>query len=160
MIVYHGSTTTVEHAIADFGRDSLDFGKGFYVTTIKQQAEKWAIQVAERIHQQKPILNVYELDDIPATYKKLKFNAYDKDWLEFIVANRKGLQKWRGYDIIEGGIANDRVFDTIEIYLAGLITIEEAIGRLQYQKVNNQICIINQNIINNCLHFLECNSIK
>lgn len=159
MIVYHGSTTIVEHPIADFGRDSLDFGKGFYVTTIKQQAEKWAVQVADRKRQGQPTLNTYRLDEIPATYNKLKFEAYDRDWLEFIVANRKGLNKWKDYDIIEGGIANDRVLDTIEIYLAGLITIDEAIGRLRYQKVNSQICIINQEIINNCLHFIQCDSL-
>ena len=148
MIVYHGSTTIVEHPIADFCRDSLDFGKGFYVTTIKQQAEKWAVQVADRKRQGQPTLNTYRLDE-----------AYDRNWLEFIVANRKGLNKWKDYDIIEGGIANDRVFDTIEIYLAGLITIDEAIGRLRYQKVNSQICIINQEIINNYLHFIQCDSL-
>lgn len=99
------------------------------------------------------------MDEIPATYNRLKFEAYDRNWLEFIVANRKGLNKWKDYDIIEGGIANDRVFDTIEIYLAGLITIDEAIGRLRYQKVNSQICIINQEIINNYLHFIQCDSL-
>ena len=62
---------------------------------------------------------------------------------------------WKDYDIIEGGIANDRVFNTIELYDAGLITKEEALTRLKYEKPNNQICIITQQIVDDYLHFVE-----
>ena len=62
---------------------------------------------------------------------------------------------WNNYDIVEGGIANDRVFNTIELYDAGLITREEALARLQYEKPNNQICLIRQELVDKYLVFKE-----
>lgn len=50
--------------------------------------------------------------------------------MNFIVASRNGKQHWKDYDIIEGGVANDRVIDTIEDYLNDIITIEQALGQL------------------------------
>ena len=38
MVVYHASYTIVEHPDVSFSRDSLDFGKGFYLTTIREQS--------------------------------------------------------------------------------------------------------------------------
>lgn len=85
----------------------------------------------------------------------LLFNNYGRDWLDFVVANRKGQELWKKYDLIEGGIANDRVFNTVELYAANLITAEEALQRLRYHKPNNQICIISQEIIERYLHYIE-----
>ncbi len=56
--------------------------------------------------------------------------------------------------MINGGIANDRVFNTVELYAAGLINADEALQRLSYHKPNNQICILNQKIIDNHLTFI------
>jgi len=42
MILYHGATMRVEHPLCDFGRADLDFGKGFYLTDLREQAEEWA----------------------------------------------------------------------------------------------------------------------
>ena len=75
------------------------------------------------------------------------------DWLNFIVASRNGKQPWTGYDIIEGGVANDRVIDTIEDYLNDIITIEQALGQLVYAQPNHQICLLNQQLIDTHLHF-------
>jgi len=86
-------------------------------------------------------------------YNHLKFNGYDYKWLDFVIDNRRGGDSWNAYDIIEGGIANDRVFNTIELYSDGLISREEALSRLVYEKPNNQICILNQEIVDNFLFF-------
>ena len=51
------------------------------------------------------------------------------------------------YDMVEGGIANDNVIDTVEDYENGIITAEQALGQLIYKKLNHQICILNQAII-------------
>ena len=85
----------------------------------------------------------------------LKFDAYSEDWLEFVVSNRQGKNLWKEFDIIEGGIANDRIFNTIELYSTGLISKSETLQRLKYQKPNNQICILNQEIIDKYLTFQE-----
>ena len=62
---------------------------------------------------------------------------------------------WDDYDLVEGGIANDRIFNTIELYDAGLITREEALVRLRYEKPNNQICLIRQELVDKYLVFKE-----
>ena len=68
------------------------------------------------------MLNVYELDidRVRVTYRCLRFEAYDEAWLNFIANSRKGLQPWQDYDFIEGGVADDRVVDTVNLYLLGL----------------------------------------
>ena len=103
------------HPLAGYGRADLDFGQGFYVTTLRGQAERWANIVAMRIPQGKAILNIYELDteQICQQYRCLTFEAYDLAWLNFIVRSRQGDKPWLGYDFIEGGVANDRVIDTV-----------------------------------------------
>jgi hypothetical protein len=58
-------------------------------------------------------------------------------------------------DIIIGGIADDRVYNTIELYEDNLINKEEALKRLRYYKPNNQICIVNQEIIDKYLNYEE-----
>ena len=156
MKVYHGTTMIVDAPLVGIGRRNLDFGLGFYVTDIEEQAISWATRP---INGGKPnILNRYECEIevvLSAGYRYKKFNAYDSEWLDFVVENRRGGMAWKDYDIIEGGIANDRVFNTIELYEAGLITKEEALTRLKYEKPNNQICIITQQIVDDYLHFVE-----
>ena len=156
MRVYHGSTVIVDAPLVGAGRRNLDFGLGFYVTDLEQQAVSWATRP---VNSGKPnILNKYDLDIesvIVRGYKYKKFDAYDSEWLDFVVSNRRGGIDWQNYDIIEGGIANDRVFNTIELYEANLISKEEALDRLKFEKPNNQICILNQEIVDNHLQFIE-----
>ncbi|MBR3497012.1 MAG: DUF3990 domain-containing protein [Prevotella sp.] len=159
MLVYHGGTVIVEHPLCRFGRDNLDFGQGFYVTDIRQQAVDWAMNVANR-RKEKPLLNRYRLfrDSIIANARTLIFDAYDINWLEFVVANRQGKNMSKDYDYIEGGVANDRVIDTVNLYLAGLMTQETALARLSEHKPNNQICLLNQSLTDKYLIFdgTEC----
>ena len=156
MKVFHGSTVIVSAPLVGVGRRNLDFGKGFYVTDLKDQAISWA---SRPLNADKPqVLNVYEFDKEgvqKADFQYKQFMAYDVEWLEFVVASRRGQAVWQGFDVIEGGIANDRVFNTIELYSQGLITQDVALQRLQYEKPNNQICILNQKVVDNYLHFIE-----
>ncbi len=76
------------------------------------------------------------------------------------MANRRGEQLWKAYDIIEGGIANDRVFNTIELYAAGLTPMEDALKKLRYEKPNNQICLLRQPMVDKYLHFIEAKQIE
>ena len=115
--LYHGSTLSIEHPLAKVGRADLDFGRGFYLTSLRSQAEQWAARVQLLRASTTAWINVYEFDmdaAIKAVFKLLRFDAYDQHWLNFIVASRNGKQPWKDYDIIEGGVANDRVIDTIE----------------------------------------------
>ena len=88
-------------------------------------------------------------------FRYLSFDSYSDEWLDFIVSNRLGGDKWKDYDLIEGGIANDKVFDTIEIYMSGMIPKDVAIGRLVNEKIRNQLCIVNQRVVDECLSFIN-----
>ena len=161
MIVYHGATSTIQRPLVNVGRKHLDFGEGFYVTDLPEQATSWAQRPtnAGKCH----ILNTYELDlegAVSEGYRYKHFKAYDSEWLGFVVANRRGEQLWKDYDIVEGGIANDRVFNTIELYAAGLTPMEEALKKLQYEKPNNQICLLRQPLVDKYLHFIDAKQIE
>lgn len=154
--VYHGSTIRVEAPIANVCRDNLDFGKGFYITTFKPQATSWAERVATNADSD-AYLNIYDfdIDTVKAQYRILTFTDYNDAWLNFISQSRHGECPWQEYDMIEGGVADDRVFNTVELYLNELIPKEEALKRLRYEKPNNQLCLINQSLIDKHLHFRE-----
>lgn len=164
MKLYHGSYLKVESPQVVIGRKNLDFGQGFYLTALQQQAEDWAQIISSRKGEEVvPYLNIYDFDLETALsdgYRHLNFTDYNVEWLEFIVNNRKGMNLWEAYDIIEGGVANDRVIDTVEDYASGIITIEQAIGQLKYKKINHQICILNQQVIEKYLRFKECIALK
>lgn len=153
--VYHGSALEVSKPLVALGRPNLDFGQGFYISNLREQAERWAARIATR-RMEKPVLNVYEFDfDAAKQYRYLKFSFYDKAWLDFIVANRKGKMLWKDYDVVEGGVANDNVIDTVEDYMRGRMSAEAALVELSKHRPNNQFCILNQEIIDLHLHFVE-----
>ena len=129
--VVHGATEIVENPICAFGRKNLDFGQGFYVTDIKEQAVKWATLTAQK-RKGECIINRYllEKDTLMSEARCKVFKAYDAEWLNFIVASRKGLNPSANYDYIEGGIANDRVIDTVNLYISGLMSSDVALNRL------------------------------
>ena len=152
--VYHGGTSVIAQPLCAVGRDNLDFGKGFYVTDMRQQAIEWATRIANTGLPQ--WLNIYSLDDDQLQGFRIKrFKAYDGEWLHFIALSRRGQKPWSGYDLIEGGVADDRVIDTIEHYLNGDITEAMALRRLSEHRPNNQICILSQAIIDRCLSYID-----
>lgn len=156
MKVFHGSTVVIRQPLVAIGRKMLDFGQGFYVTDIRRQAESWAERM-QRIREETGIVNVYELnlERIKANFHYYKFEYYDLSWLQFIVANRTGNTEVDRFDVIEGGVANDRVIDTVEAYMANLMPLETALSELSKHTPNNQLCITNQAVIDTCLTFVE-----
>ena len=101
MKVYHGTTMIVDAPLVSIGRRNLDFGLGFYVTDIKEQAISWATRP---VNGDKPnILNVYEFDiegALASNYRYNKFEAYDSEWLDFVVENRRGGNLWKTYVLL------------------------------------------------------------
>lgn len=154
IFVYHGGTEQIENPICKFGRKSLDFGQGFYVTDILEQAITWGENIA-LARNKAVVVNRYKLNrgEILNKYRCKIFQSYDKEWLEFIVGNRTGQNTAAEFDYVEGGVANDRVIDTINLYISGLMDLNTALGELSKHQPNNQICILNQEIINKHLVF-------
>ena len=143
--------------LVGLGRKKVDFGQGFYLTNLHDQAKAWAETIAERTGRNtKPIVSAYTLD-----YSSVKnggfrikvFDSYDLEWLEYVIDCRRGGDMQKQYDIVEGGVANDNVIDIVEDYENGIITAEQALGQLRYKKVNHQLCILTQEIIDKYLTF-------
>lgn len=159
-IVYHGGIEQIARPLVHIGRANLDFGNGFYVTDIRNQAKTWAELKRAYFLADSAVINEYAFDFDRAVkeYRYKRFELYDSEWLHFIVASRSGKPVWRNFDIIEGGVANDRVIDTIEAYLSGMMDEERALGELSKHRPNNQICLLNQAVVDTFLRFV--NSIK
>lgn len=150
MILYHGSFTEVRKPDISYSRDTLDFGKGFYVTPIYEQAKKWSLRFKRK--KGKSVISWYELDEKKLRHEaRIKeFSSYSEEWLDYIITCRGGMNTGQ-YDIIIGGVANDKVFDTIELFFDGLIDKNMAIQRLMYEKPNLQYCICSQEILDKYL---------
>ncbi len=153
--VFHGGTDVVDSPICALGRTNLDFGQGFYLTDIKEQAQRWARNVKDLRMADEALLNIYTLDKeaILSEANCMIFNAYDKQWLDFIIANRRGENAAESYDYIEGGVANDRVINTINMFMQGYYSEEYALRLLSLHQPNNQICIRKQGLIEKYLHY-------
>ncbi len=164
MILYHGSHIAVPQPLAKAGRNNLDFGQGFYLTSIERQAQEWSVVVASRRGRSvTPVVSVYNFsrEQAIASGTRFKvFEAYNLEWLNYVVSCRQGKDYSDQYDVVEGGVANDNVIDTVEDYEKGIITAEQALGQLQYKKVNHQLCILNQKVIDLWLQFLESKEVQ
>ncbi len=141
MKLYHGSNVIVATPKILGRLRALDFGAGFYCTSGKQQAIKWATSVARRRQTGTAIVNVYEIEDACLQGDRiLKFDAPTEAWLDFVVANRKDVRLQAPlYDIIIGPVANDNTLPVIDDYMDGRYTKAEAIARLLPQKLIDQI---------------------
>ncbi len=137
MILYHGSSVTVEKPDLLHSRPNVDFGRAFYTATIKEQAEKWCNRFRKQgLH---AYISTYEWDgQAGKKLKILSFDSYSEEWLDFVLCCRKGLDK-TDFDIVTGGVVNDKVFNTVELFFDNLIDKNEAIRRLRYEKPNLQV---------------------
>ena len=157
MIVFHTSNTVVSTPDVLHSRPYLDFGRGFYVTPTKMQALNYAQRFTK--WGDDAFLNSYEMAMPDAELRCKHFDSYNEEWLDFVAACRLGLPVEQ-YDIIEGGIADDKVFDTVDLYFDRLITKDEALRRLVAVRPNQQICFLTQTAIDTCLTYLRTDKLK
>lgn len=159
MIVYHGTTMIIKRPQVKCAKDYLDFGRGFYVTTYREQAEKWAKRKSIRQNRD-AVVNIYELNEKIEGLKILTFENENERWLDFVCACRRGEKLYESYDIIIGNVANDDVFKTVDMYFRGVWDKNRTIKELRYYKMNDQICIVNQEILDKVLRFKESYEVK
>ncbi|MDR0962437.1 MAG: DUF3990 domain-containing protein [Mediterranea sp.] len=157
MKLYHASPLIITQPDIYHSREHLDFGKGFYLTSIYEQARKYAMRFLLR--QQEAYVNEYLLDDNLTSFNVKVYDNYNGEWLEYVGKCRKGMPD-EGFDVVEGGIANDRVFNTIDLYFAGTMSKDDALGRLAFERPNHQLCILNQDVITKHLHFIRAEKIE
>ena len=152
MRLYHTSSSIVERPDTKHSREFLDFGKGFYLTSIHEQACRYGQRFLRR--NLRAWLNCYELTIDDGKWRILRFESYDEKWLDFVLKCRSG-QTTEEYDLIIGGIANDRVIETLNLFFDNLISKEEALGRLKFEKPNIQYCIRSEQLLKECLTYIE-----
>lgn len=157
MLVYHTSYQCFDAPDVMHSREALDFGKGFYVTRLSEQAENYAQRFLKLGTD--AFLHIFEYTPNPGLKIKM-FGSYNEEWLDFVCSCWKGNDVYKQYDIIEGGVANDKVYRTVDLYMAGIYNKEQALQNLAYEKPNNQLCFITQKAIDSCLKFLEHKTIK
>ena len=145
MILYHGSTMEVSQPRILKSEIGRDFGFAFYTTDIQAQAERWArrramIESRRTKTEVLPIVSVYEWDENAARQLRfLQFDGASMEWLELVVTCRSKADYAHGYDIVEGKIANDNVGETVSYVMQGIMRKEDAIERLRFEQINNQI---------------------
>jgi hypothetical protein len=145
IILYHGSNMEVSNPKILSKLRALDFGAGFYLTSSKEQAIRWAKTVAKRRKTGNPTLNIYEFDEgISMDLKSLKFDAPNGKWLDFVVANRKNLAQGDSYDLVIGPVANDSTLPVIDDYMDGRYTKPEAVERLMPQNLTDQYAFLTE----------------
>lgn len=150
MILYYGSFLEISQPDLVHSRLNVDFGRGFYVTSLYEQAAKWCGKFKRR--GKDGIISKYEYDESrEAELNVLKFDSYSEEWLDFILNCRSG-KDMTNYDLVLGGVANDKVFNTVELFFDGLIDKAEAVNRLCYEKPNLQICFRTEKALS-LLHF-------
>ena len=153
MKLYHGSDVIIEEIILDKSKPFKDFGKGFYVTTVKEQAIRWAYRKASVFDGAKPILNTYEQSDISAELATKTFPEDLVEWIHFVCACREESLEYTKYDIIMGKVANDKVFRVVDMYHSGIWDLDRALKEIKIYPTYDQIAFISQEAIDSVLKF-------
>ena len=131
MILYHGSREVVKTLEIRILRYSKDFYFGFYCTLIREQAKRWAVRFSG-----KGIVNEYEYVQ-GISLKMLNFPKMTEEWLDFIIDCRRG--KSHDYDIVEGPMANDTIFNYIQDFIDGKISRSAFWELAKFKKPTHQI---------------------
>ena len=138
LALYHGTCSEFNKIELNKSHNRRDFGKGFYTTVLRGQSKEWAYRLSLR--EKKKDYYVYEFLFEEASVLKVKrFDRLNEEWLEFIKSNRSkgGLQ--HDYDVVIGPVADDNTMETVQLYIANILTSAEAVERLRYNQVNNQV---------------------
>lgn len=151
MKVYHGSIEYVKKPDVLHSFRSLDFGKGFYVTTVKEQAEKWARRKADIYDKNMGIVSVYEMKEDMQDLAVKIFDENLYDWIDFVCDCRDGKRIYQEYDLIFGKVANDKVFRVVDMYHSGIWDKERTINEIKVYKTYDQIAFITQKAIDQLL---------
>jgi len=135
MKVFHGSY--IEVSVIDLSKCELgrDFGRGFYVTKIREQAELWAKRKG-RVNKSSGIVTEYTFFENAYDHYNLnvlRFDGYNEAWLDFVVENRRPDASSHNYDIVEGPVANDDIAQRIYAYLAGEISKDDFLEELKFK---------------------------
>jgi hypothetical protein len=144
MRVYHGSHMVIDEIDLEKCQWGKDFGRGFYVTSLRSQAEIWAKRMGRK-QGNDGVVTEFEFKEHICRFNKMKilrFDGYTGNWLDFIILNRTNEveQQAHDYDIIEGNVANDEVAARVFDYQNGLVSKDALLEELKHKAPNHQLC--------------------
>lgn len=143
MILFHGSNIAIESVDLERCRPYKDFGKGFYLTEIQQQAGQMASRTST-IFGGVAVVTSFEFDEGAAlTDESLKIKRFDrpnKEWALFIMGNRnrQGVHPTHDYDIVIGPVADDTIATLFRNFDDGIIDLDMLVSGLRYKNVSSQ----------------------
>lgn len=142
MILFHGSNVKVSAIELDKCCPFKDFGRGFYVTDLQEQAGQMARRVCRRFGGA-PVVNVYEIDDTVLFRNGLKVKEFlhpDGAWAKFVLQNRdrKVAQPTHCFDVVIGPVANDDIATLFRTFSLGFIDLNTLIKGLEYKELTRQ----------------------
>ena len=138
--LYHGTNTEFTNIDLTLCKPNKDFGRGFYLTDIRNQA----VDMARRrtiIACGSPIVHTFLFDDSVIASGELSVKIFDgvsEEWANFIIENRKRRGGTHNYDVVIGPIADDGVVMQIDRYLNRMIDMPTLIKELTLRKLNRQ----------------------
>ncbi|MDR0904455.1 MAG: DUF3990 domain-containing protein [Ruminococcus sp.] len=148
MELYHGSNIVVSEIDLNKCRPNKDFGRGFYLTEIKEQANLMALRTANRFGgtAHTSVFNLDERIFDDESLNRLIFTSADNDWATFVMNNRlygsnindKLNNKDNKYDFVYGSVADDDLMFLFREYKRGQIDSEKLVYGLRYRKLSTQ----------------------
>ena len=155
MIVFHGSSEKVMQPDVLHSYRALDFGKGFYVTSVLEQAERWARRKAD-LTGGKAIVNQYTMNEDATGLSIRTFSEDLTEWIDFVCDCRDEKDIYQLYDVIIGKVADDKVFRVVDMYHSGIWDRERALQEIKVYPNYDQIAFISQKAIDQLLVFDRC----
>ena len=146
MTVYHGGYQPVDKPEIRKGRNTKDFGTGFYCTVIKEQAERWARRYDTKV------VSIYDVR-LNEKLNIKEFKEMTEEWLDFIIDCRSG--KSHNYDIVIGAMSDDQIYNYISDYMDGVITREQFWILAKFRYPTHQIVFCSDSALQ-CLKYRDC----
>lgn len=140
MRLYHGSNQAVEKPQIIAVVRGLDFGMGFYTTSNYEQAVRFTENVVKRKKEGRRTVSKYDINEanLFENCSAMKFEKPNEEWLDFVSLNRTGAYSGKSYDVVIGPVANDAVYNVIDLYIDGIFSKDEAIKRLKVRDLYDQ----------------------
>lgn len=141
MKLYHGSNQAIQDIDLSKGKKYKDFGQGFYVTHLREQAVYWSKRVSDRFGGE-PTVTAFEFNLKAARAEGLNIKVFEKptrEWAQFVMANRQvGKDFQHPYDIVIGPVADDNMARLFGLYDLEIIDLEAVVAGLAYKELNSQ----------------------
>ena len=150
MTVYHGWYQKVSQPEIRMGRNTKDFGPGFYCTVIKEQAQRWAKRYNTKV------VSIYDVK-MDSSLRIKEFKEMTDEWLDFIVDCRSG--KTHQFDIVIGAMADDQIYNYVSDFVEGIITREQFWVLAKFKYPTHQINFCTNEALK-CLKYRGCEEVE